>query len=68
MFYKTHLTCKPILDKIRAQNGQKAVFGAFTRFVFIPFFSLQLAFSTILPFYFAANSHFFQAQLLAFSP
>ena len=21
MFYKTHLACKPILDKIKAQNG-----------------------------------------------
>ena len=48
--------------------GKKPLFYAFMRFVFIPFFSLQLAFSTILPFYFAANSHFFQAQLHAFIP
>jgi|GEM_PF-6910887 len=48
--------------------GKKNAFYAFTHFVFISFLSLQLAFSTILPFYLAACPHFFQAQLLAFSP
>ena len=48
--------------------GKKSAFYAFMRYVFISFLSLQSAFSTILPFYLAAGSHFFQAQLLAFSP
>lgn len=48
--------------------GKKTAFYAFTRFVFISFLSLQSAFSIVLPFYLAANSHFYQAQLLAFSP
>ena len=48
--------------------SKKTAFYTFTYFAFISFLSLQSAFSTVLPFYLAAGSHFFQAQLLAFSP